>query len=118
MEVFFFSRLHKNSAGAEPISAEQCRVARFLFVQYTKAWKNAPNDFKITKFPLNISNGCKTRRICNNIYHSKVPQNIPELVFLVRKEKHLATLVQCRFADFETGCQIKLFSAPRHSEEG
>jgi hypothetical protein len=33
------------------------RVARFFFVQYTTARKNAPSDYKITKCPLNMHNG-------------------------------------------------------------
>jgi hypothetical protein len=67
------------------------RVARFFFVQYINqsGEKNVPNDYKITKCPLNIPNGCKIfqmTRIFNYIIHSKVLPNTPKLVFLVRRE--------------------------------
>jgi hypothetical protein len=56
------------------------RVAIFSFVQNTKALENEANDYKITKCPLNIPNGCKIfqmTRINYSIFHSKALQNIP-----------------------------------------
>jgi hypothetical protein len=54
-----------------------------------------PNYYKITKCPYDIPNGSKLllmTRPYQNIFHSKVLQNIPKLVFFGLKRNHLATL--------------------------
>jgi hypothetical protein len=50
------------------------RVARFFFVQYTKAGKNIPNDYKITKCPLNIPNGGKIFKMAECITAFSIPR--------------------------------------------
>jgi hypothetical protein len=71
------------------------RVARFFLVQYTKAGKNIPNDYKIPKYLQNFPNDCKIFQltlIYINTSHSKILPKIQIGIFGL-KRNHLATLI-------------------------
>jgi hypothetical protein len=61
-------------------------VPDFFLVKYIKGGKNALNDYKITKCPLNIPDDHKIiqmKRIYKTTFSTpEVLQNIPKLVFL------------------------------------